>query len=371
MDLSGLIIQKIKRSGPISFREFMELCLYYPDIGYYSSAQNHIGVDGDFYTAATLTPAFGMTIARQIEEMWRHLDGETFTIAEYGGGNGLLCRDILTVLKRNKPLYDRLQYRIIETHPVNGSTNKKDFPEKVTYHHSINEFSMDRGCILSNELLDNFAVHKVVMEDELNEVFIDYQDGFIETVQPAAQELKDYLEEMGVKLPKGFKTEINLQAVGWIEEIARAMMKGYVLTIDYGFSSRKLYTPERNGGTLLGYYRHAVTDNLYDHIGDQDITSHVNFSALSCWGNKNGFSDCGFTDQCHFLLSLGVHDVINHVAAEEGDLVKAAKKASLLNYILLMDMGSKFKVLIQEKGGCNKNLLGLKTTYREGPLRNA
>jgi len=370
MDLSELIKEKIKAEGPISFQEFMEICLYYPGLGYYTSAQNHVGTDGDFYTSATLTPAFGITIARQIEEMWRHLGGETFTIVEYGGNSGCLCHDILSALQHNQDMYKGLHYRIIEKNPVPPHQQKNKFTAKVTYHSSINEFVIDQGCILSNELLDNFPVHKVIMEEELKEIFIDYQNSFVEVVRPASQALKAYFCDLAVQLPKGFLAEVNLQVIPWIREVANAMNKGYVLTIDYGYPSEELYKPQRCSGTLLSYYKHAVSDNLYHHIGEQDITAHVNFSALSRWGSKNGLTDCGFTDQCHFLLSLGVQEVIQTMFSGENDLIQAAKKASLLNYILLMDMGTKFKVLIQEKGGCNKNLLGLRIPYPKGHLNH-
>lgn len=368
MDLSDLIIEKIRDVGPISFREFMEMCLYYPELGYYTSSQNHIGTEGDFYTSATLTPAFGITIARQIEEMWQQLGGETFTIVEYGGNTGSLCHDILLGLRHNEQLYDRLRYRIIERSPITAYKKQNRFSENVTYHSSINEFDIDQGCILSNELLDNFSVHRVIMEEELKEVFIDYQDGFIEITRPARPELKEYFGELGVQLPKGFHTEINLQAIPWLVEVAKAMNRGYVLTIDYGYPSEELYRPQRRDGTILSYYKHAVSDNLYNHIGEQDITSHVNFSALSRWGHKNGLTDCGFTDQCHFLLSLGVQDVVRDLVSQENNLIMAAKKASFLNYILLMDMGTKFKVLIQKKGDCTKDLSGLRLPYPKGTL---
>lgn len=360
MSLSELIIERIRCSGPISFQEFMEMCLYYPGLGYYTSAENHIGAEGDFYTSATLTPAFGMTLAKQIEEMWYHLGGEVFTIVEYGGGTGTLCHDILQALKSNGRMFDGLQYRIIERSPVEAFQGGDDFSDKVTYHRSIDEFTVDRGCILSNELLDNFSVHKIIMEDELKEVFVDYRDGFIERVRPAGEELVNYFSEMGIRLPKGFQAEVNLQALTWIGEVANAMNKGYILTIDYGYLSEDLYKPQRSDGTLLGYYRHSLSDNFYSHIGQQDITSHVNFSALSRWGRKNGLGDCGFTDQCRFLLSLGIQDAIKKVASQESDLIRAARKVSLLTKILLIEMGGKLKVLIQEKGGCNRRLLGLK-----------
>ncbi len=188
---------------------------------------------------------------------------------------------------------------------------------------------------------------------------VDFEHGFVETVQPAGQPLKDYFGELNTELPKGFRTEVNLQAIAWIQELANAFSQGYIMTIDYGYTLKELFKPYKGQGTLLGYHRHNVTDDLYDHIGDQDITAHVNFSALSHWGSKNGLTDCGFTNQCHFLLALGVQDAVKKIMAEETDVVAAAKKAALLNYTLLMDMGNKFRVLIQEKGGCNKNFRGL------------
>lgn len=364
MELSAFVIEKIRSTGPISFQEFMEICLYHPDLGYYTSGQSHLGIDGDFYTSATLTPAFGMTLAKQIEEMWHHLGGEIFTIVEYGGGTGSLCHDILSQLKHNKPLYDQLHYRIVERSPLKELGEKEAFPEKVSWHRSINEFpAAPQGCVLSNELLDNFSVHRVIMQEELMEVFIDYQNGFIETLRPAKPELREYLDEIGVELPMGFQTEINLQAIAWIREAAQAIDRGYLLTIDYGYPAKELYKPSRSAGTLLSYYKHMITDDFFSHIGQQDITSHVNFSALSHWGGKNGWTDCGFTDQCHFLLSLGVQKAIIEVASQERDLVTAAKKVSWLNHILLMDLGSKLKVLIQEKGNCSKDLSGLHIAY--------
>lgn len=337
----------------------MEMCLYYPGLGYYTAAQDRIGTNGDFYTSVTLTPAFGISIAKQIEEMWHHLGEGVFTIVEYGGGGGDLCRAILSALKNNKELYEQLQYRIIEKCGIKDRDNNRRLHEKVTWHHCIDEFTMTKGCILSNELLDNFPVHQVVMEDELMEVFVDFQNGFVETTRPAGQPLIDYFLELNIELPKGFRAEISLRVISWIQELANAMKQGYLITIDYGYTLAEFYKPHRSRGTLLAYYQHSVSDDLYNHIGQQDITAHVNFSALSHWGRKNGLTDCGFTDQCHFLLSLGAPDIIKRIMEEKADVVTAARKAALLNYTLLMDMGYKFKVLIQEKGGCNKDLCGL------------
>jgi len=350
MNLSEIIIQKIKKNGPVCFQEFMEMCLYYPELGYYTSTRNKIGKSGDFYTSAYLSSIFGMLIGKQLEIMWKTLGETAFTIVEYGAGTGILCHDILLYLKHNKRMYDQLRYCIIEKSPVMREIEKSKLTEKVSWHDSIDEIPHINGCILSNELIDNFAVHQVIMKDELMEVFVNYDRSFKEELKPASKELKQYWRELNVELPNGFRTEINLQAIAWIKEIGSALKRGYVMTIDYGYLSDELYKPSRRQGTALCYRNHTVHDNFYEHIGDQDITSHVNFSALIHWGEKYGLKKYNFTDQCNFLLSMGFNDFIQKVYSQEEDITKAAQKVSILSHALLIDMGSKFKFLIQEKG---------------------
>jgi SAM-dependent MidA family methyltransferase len=362
MLLSEILIQRIQKEGPISFHDFMEMALYYPEKGYYTSAQNKIGKTGDFYTSSNLTPAFGAMIGRQLEEMWDLLGRNNFTVVEYGAGTGALCNDILDYLKNNEELYDQLNYCIIEKSPAMREKQKAHLHEKVSWPDRIEELPEITGCILSNELLDTFSVHQVVMEDELMEVFVDYKYGFVELLQPAKKVLTDYLAELNVVLPKGFRTEINLEATKWIKEIAVSLREGYVITIDYGYPSSELYSERRSCGTLLCYNNHTINGNAYIDIGDQDITSHVNFSALCHWGLKSGLLCCGLTNQAHFLLALGFKDYLRKTLSLEAgqDLVSAVKKESFLTQTLLVDMGTKFKVLIQQKGIAKKDLLGLK-----------
>jgi SAM-dependent MidA family methyltransferase len=198
------------------------------------------------------------------------------------------------------------------------------------------------------------------MEDDLMEIFVNYDNGFKEVLRPAKDELRQYLDELKITLPRHFQTEINLQATNWITEVAGALNRGYVLTIDYGYQSADLYKPCRSQGTVVCYHKHTVNECAYDYIGKQDITSHVNFSALTHWGSKNGLHECGFTDQSHFLLALGFTDYINNTLSHDKDIASAARKASMLTHTLLTDMGSKFKVLIQEKGECERRLSGLR-----------
>lgn len=359
MLLAEIIQERIQKEGPVSFHDFMEMSLYYPQLGYYTSSKDKIGTGGDYYTSPNLTPVFGAMIGHQLEEMWITLGEKKFTIVEYGAGTGSLCHAVLDFLKRNRKLYDQLNYCIIEKSPVMREKEKAHLNEKVSWYNSIKEIPEITGCILSNELVDNFSVHQVVMEDELMEIFVDYKNGFVEVLKPASKELKDYLAELKVVLPKGFRTEINLEATDWIKEIAASLKRGYAITIDYGYPSSELYREYRSCGTLMCYNKHKINDHPYIDIGEQDITSHVNFSALTHWGYKNGLEYCGFTEQGHFLLALGFREYLKKTEVPGDDYLNY-KKEVFLTRTLLMDMGSKFKVLIQHKGMSRPELLGLK-----------
>jgi SAM-dependent MidA family methyltransferase len=359
MELYDRIAELIRQHGPVSFREFMEMCLYDRQSGYYTSQCKGIGKHGDFYTSPTLTPVFGTLLGKQLEEMWEQLGCRPFTIVEYGAGTGHLCRDILAYLWHNERMYSALRYCIIEKSPVMRQYACKMLPADVEWYDCISEIGEINGCIISNELVDNFAVHRVVMQDTLKEVYVDFQNGFAELLQPASPELGNYFSEMNVKLPVGYSTEINLDALEWISEVALALTTGYVITIDYGFKNPDLYRSDKRQGTLLCYCNHAVSDSFYEHVGEQDITSHVNFSALCHWGALCGLTEAGFTDQGLFLTGLGFREQLLRSLESEADVVLAARKAAWLSQILLLDMGSKYKVLIQQKGVENSCLTGL------------
>ena len=357
MVLREIIIQKIKENGPISFRDFMDMALYYPSLGYYNSTQNKIGKQGDYYTSPVLSTLFGQMIGKQIEEMWFVLDKKPFTIIEYGAGTGVLCYDILNYLKSNTDLYDQLNYCIIEKSETMQKQQRSLLHEKVGWYDSINEISGINGCVLSNELLDNFPVHKVVMQDELMEVFVDYENDFVEVLKPANEILKNYLGEQNIVLPKDYATEINLQALEWINEIAVNVETGFVLTIDYGFPASELYNSKRNAGTLVCFKNHEVNYSPYSNIGQQDITVHVNFSALDHWGKKYGLKTTGFATQDHFLRSLGLMNYLRKLELENND--QNNREFIFQIHKLLMDMGNKFKVLIQQKGVKSNMLTGM------------
>jgi SAM-dependent MidA family methyltransferase len=378
MPVPDIIIDAIRRQGPLSFRDFMEMALYYPEQGYYTSACDRVGENGDFYTSPYLTRLFGEMIGGQLEEMWRNLGCRPFTIVEYGAGTGVLCRDILVRLRENAELFRSLQYVIIEK---SASMRKKEqallaaegFLRKLRWEASIDAAAPVNGCILSNELVDNFAVHQVVMEDELMEVFVGYERDFVEILRPASSGLRDYLRELQVTLPRGFRAEINLEATCWIREVSAALERGFVITIDYGSSSSGLYNSSE--GTLTCYRRHQVNHSPYECVGEQDITSHVNFSALDVWGRRGGLEYCGFISQTRFLQGLGLNRRLRQIelaaaadpkaavtdpaATAAADPAAAHQIASRRLYTLLIGMSNQFKVLIQRKGIGPQFLSGL------------
>lgn len=365
--LSEIVKNKIYEEGAISFRDFMEIALYYPELGYYTSATDKIGKQGDFYTSPYLTNVFGHVIAKQLEEMWQLTGKNDFTIVEYGAGMGSLCIDILGQLKNNAAFYKKLKYCIIEKSEAMRVKEQRAIAEaqtieKVYWYNSIEEISSFTGCVIANEVVDNFSVHKVVMtENDLMEIFVGYENEFIEVRKPAQDKLKDYFIHLNVELPVGYCTEVNLQAIDWIKSISASLNKGFVLTIDYGFPSTELYQSNRKLGTIVCYNKHSVNDLPYKNIGQQDITAHVNFSALNIWGARHGLLNCGFTNQSQFLLSLGLTEHLRKIEENEKNNFEIRKNL-LLIHNLLMSMGKKIKVLIQQKGLERSLLSGLKFT---------
>lgn len=351
MVLTDIIIEKIRAEGPITFRDFMDMCLYYPGLGYYISNHEKVGKDGDFYTSGNLTSSFGAMIARQMEKMWHLMGEKDFTIVEYGAGMGFVCHDIMNYLKQIPDLYNNLRYCIIEKSPFMQQKEKEHLTEKVSWYDTIDDIPGEIDCIFSNELIDNFPVHQVVMEQQLMEVFVDYKDGFIEVLKPASQEANIYFDELDVTLSEGYRTEVNLDAITWIKNIASRMQKGFVITIDYGDFSEHLYKLYRNCGTLVSYNKHRVSANVYCNPGEQDITAHVNFSALSHWGAKEGLVSCGLVAQACFLMALGFQEHLRETSAGQSkNILQIARELSLINHTLLFEMGNKYKVLIQSKG---------------------
>ena len=285
-------------------------------------------------------------------------------MVEIGAGAGLLSKDILNALDEYPAFKKQFSYYIVEKSAAMREQQRLLLGDMVIWSESIQDLPRISGCFFSNEVVDNFAVHQVVMEDQLMEVLVDYQDGFVEVLTPAREALRSYLKELQVCLPYGFRTEINLQAISWIKEIAERLSRGFVMTIDYGYPSPELYEEKRRMGTIVCYHKHRINLCPYQHIGDQDITAHINFSALHHWGSENGLQYCGYTNQACFLLALGLTDQLKKMEKNNSDPNNTPKADSLFIQTFLRDIGKKLKVLIQQKGIDKVVLAGLQFGQR-------
>ncbi len=346
--LESLIAQRISEEGPLTFREFMELALYHPQWGYYASSSQRIGKEGDFFTSVSVGSLFGRLLARQIGEMLGVVE-PPLTVVEMGAGEGHLARDVVEgLLGMGRRSFT---YGIVERSPAMRERQHQILEgiSLVVWAESVGDLAPFRGVVFSNELVDSFPVHLVEMtEAGLQEVYVDLEDGRLveRLLEPSTPELEGYFGELGVDLPVGFRTEVNLEALGWIQEVAASLEQGFLVTIDYGYPSHELYQPYRSRGTLMAYRGHRSSEDLLDSPGEQDLTSHVNFSALKHWGEKAGLTTLGFTDQSHFLLSLGILDVVSG-GGNEPDTKEILRAKTL---IMPGGMGDTFKVLVQAKG---------------------
>ncbi len=353
-DLEEAIIDEIRKKGAITFKRFMELSLYHPEFGYYMTGRKRIGKGGDYYTSVSLGPFFGKALAVQMEEMARLIGGPV-TIVEMGAGSLDLAKDISGELTRMGIKFD---YVAVDVRYSKNSSGK------ISVRSSLDEVGSVAGIFLSNELVDSFPVHIVEMRGgKILEVYVTFKGGRFREVlmEPSTDDILWYFDFLEVKLPEGSRAEVNLNAKEWLESVSQTLTKGFVVTIDYGYPSRELYIEERKFGTLLCYYKNAVDDNPYEMVGEKDMTSHVNFSFLSKYGEKLGLRTVGFTDQARFLMSLGILDNIETMGLDERLKVKSL--------ILPGGMGEIFKVLIQTKGmGKVPSLKGLSLKNDAGIL---
>jgi SAM-dependent MidA family methyltransferase len=195
--------------------------------------------------------------------------------------------------------------------------------------------------------VDAFPVHRVVVTKEgLNEIYVGFSEGrFVETRDlPSTSDLADYFDRLKIRLAEGQRAEVNLEAVRWIRDVGQALNRGFVITIDYGHPASELFAPHRKKGSLLCYYRHTVNDDPYARIGEQDITAHVDFTALARAGAEAGLSVTGFTNQLNFLMGLGIAQEMERADPESPEML------SVKRLIARESMGGVFKVLIQHKG---------------------
>ncbi len=362
----------------MTYARFMELALYHPVHGYYMRHSEpdgtgrtgpRIGWSGDFYTSSDVHPALGWALAKQTEQVDALLGHPPcFTILEMGPGKGWLARDILATCARESPsLLPRLRYILIDRSPAHRAVQRDtladwlDVTGRVAWVDRLEALPAESvvGLVLSNELIDAFPVHRVAMTaGNLRERYVTVTDGRLGELEGSlsTMALTDYFDRLGLTLSEGAVAEVNLHALDWIAGVASRLKHGLVITIDYGHTAADLYGADRRQGTLRGYARHSVSDQVLSAVGEQDLTSHVDFTSLARSGTAAGLSVAGFTNQMSLLMSLGID---RYCAALPEDSPEILAIAHLLRP---HGMGTTFKALFQHKGLPPVRLHGLRHT---------
>ncbi len=372
--LTEIIKKEIAEKGPMRFDRFMELALYHPGYGYYTSGAARIGKERDYYTSPCVHPAFGETVSRFLVKAAKTLGGGVFTIVEPGAGRGLLALDILDAMKDSEPeIYARTKYIVIERSAATireAEALLKNHLERVRFAESLDSLDAESmsGVVLSNELMDALPFRRARFEDgRLREILVTLENGRLTetTDSPRSPEIEEYFRWKD-DFEEGQEVEVNLKSGEYMNDIARVLKRGFVLTIDYGYLSEELFSPERMKGTYKCIHRHTVSEDPYARIGEQDITAHVDFSLLRKTGEASGLREVRYTTQGQFLIDWGVLDILEreNSAGKETDFRASKALSAIKNLFLPGSMGHSFRALLQAKG------LGgeLEEFYPESPL---
>ncbi len=346
--LRALIGEEIEAKGPMDVARFMELALYHPDWGYYSCREKTF----DYYTNVDVHPVYAELLAHYFHNRWKQkFPGQKIRLIELGAGSGVLARKILDACRKYPDFYHSLTYVAVETsarrreaaaalsdvHPAFRIQAEFDFPEA-----SI------EGFVFSNEFFDALPVRRVAVQGgKLKEIFLNpsLKESWLDPSAEAAR----YFEWLGVPPAEGCKAEAHPAARAWMERIGRSIKSGLVITIDYGLSALELYSELRSEGTLLAHFRHAANRDFYSRIGEQDLTSHANFTALIRAGEEQGLRQRSFQTQSDFLLENGAGEMAEAVRRETDPIAQFKASAAVKSLIHPEGMGGTFKVLVQEK----------------------
>lgn len=354
--------------GAIGFARFMELALYAPALGYYSAGKQKFGAAGDFITAPELSSLFARCVARQCHQVLAQ--PEHADILEAGAGSGALAADLLLELEtlgRVPNNYFILELSA-ELRERQARTLKQKAPHLIPRVHWLDALPDQgfRGVILGNELLDAMPVERFcICDDGVRQLHVGWEDRrLVWKKKPANENICRRIQPLG--LPTGYTSEINFHAEAWVSSMARVLEQGVVLLIDYGFPRAEFYHSQRDQGTLMCHYRHRVHDNPLVLVGLQDITAHVDFTAVARAASKAGLSVLGYTSQAAFLLASGLDEIVAGSDPEKTrqhlELTQQIKKLTLPS-----EMGELYKVIALGRG-VDSPLQGFQIQDRRGRL---
>lgn len=366
--LRQIIVQEIRERGPIPFSRYMELCLYHPQLGYYSRNVEQFGKAGDFYTSSDVHAVFGRLMARQFEEMWRLMGSPAqVEILELGPGRGLFAQDVLAWSEKKFPdFFSAFHCTLMESSPglcqrLQGTlsryleSGKTSLAIQGTIAVSRQEEPIAHTLapdvpiiVFANEFFDAFPVGILSSEGALR---IAEKDGrFYESwAEPSKPELH-FLDHYGVHPEPGERIEVSLAAQQYLSAVAKAAHRGFLLIIDYGYT-RQEQLAGRHRGTLMTYRQHSASGNPYEAPGEQDITAHVNFTALASAAERNEMNVQPLVTQSQFLLGIGESNQFADAFEECRVPQERAKVALQLKHLITPEgMGETFRVMVATKG---------------------
>lgn len=340
------------QGGPLSFARYMELALYASGCGYYTGGSRKFGEAGDFVTAPEISPLFSWTLARQSAEVLAAMGGGD--VLEFGAGTGALMTELLRELERLDSLPQR--YLVMELSPELAERQREQLAAELP-HLLERVFWLPtlpatfRGVVIANEVLDAMPVQRFRLRDgEVEEMCVACTDaGLAWTARPAegrlAERVRALTQTFGLSAP--YESEIGFAAEDWMRTLADMLERGVAFLIDYGFPAREFYHPQRNTGTLMCHYRHRAHTDPFFAVGLQDITAHVDFTAMAEAAFEAGMDVLGFTNQANFLVACGLLDYLQQPVSvrEQMERSAAVKKLTLPS-----EMGELFKVLAVGRG---------------------
>ncbi len=350
--LQQLICNEIQQQGgAIPFDRYMELALYAPGLGYYTAGMRKFGAQGDFVTAPEISPLFSRTLAHQVKQLLDLCGGGD--VLEFGAGSGRLAVDMLCELDALDALPER--YLILELSPDLRQRQQQlvaaEIPhlrERVQWLERLPRQRL-RGAVVANEVMDAMPVHRFRVSrgsnGEVEEEMITCTAGqLVKEWRPTSAELQLEVAKLGVELPSACESEINLRLKPWITAISDLLEQGAVLLIDYGYTRSEYFHPQHSEGTLMCHFRqHAHADALF-YPGLQDITAHVDFTAVAEAADDAGLSVAGYTNQAGFLIACGIERLLQSTAADQ-NAAWFQQTEGLKRLLLPSGMGERFKVM--------------------------
>lgn len=342
-ELQSQIIAEIKQTGKIPFARFMELALYAPRLGYYRNGLKKFGKEGDFVTAPEISSLFSFSIANQCAQVLKEIGGD---ILEFGAGSGVMAADILLALEKKNQLPDH--YYIIELSAALKSQQRETLQKKVPNYFdrvvwldALPEKNF-RGVVLANEVLDAMPVNLFTVDHGIKECGVAIENNTLHLTTFENNALREVIENYQIDFPENYTSEINLFLPGWINSIAEFLSQGLVLIIDYGFPRSEYYHPDRSQGTLMCHYRHYSHPNPLIFPGIQDITAHVDFTAVAEAADESGLTVAGYTNQAAFLINC---DLLSFLDENADEKTRFNQHQQIKQLTLPSEMGELFKVI--------------------------